>query len=201
MSYPKADNLQAFMIGAGIPAPDTLDYARVLASIIAQWERDTNICPFIASDTSSQKSATVEPGGYIELSGVLTAQADSLTIEGGSVIPVTDYRYQPTVPPYSLIEIDTAYVGSKVIILGKWGYSTCPDDVYDAILCKAASSLSARSGESANGINGAVQSVQQGDVKIQYSAITTTKAEYTAQQIQLNSIYDATVTRYKRLVI
>jgi hypothetical protein len=204
MSYPKADNLQAFMIGAGIPAADSLDYENVLSAVIKQWELDINYSPFISPIEDSARTYWVRDGGFIGLGGLVSLTS---VTSGSVLIEDQDYKAYPenatakSLPITHLI-MSNGYAGLKITVTGTWGFcSVCPEDVRLAILSKAASILSARASDSNSTLSGAVQSIQQGEVKIQYAAITTTKAEYSAQQIQFNNLYEDAVKRYRRLVI
>ena len=208
MAYPTYADLQAFALTAGIitSADNALDYRHTIAAAIDKWERDTNYLPFIA--TSQTRKYDVPQGQFLDLKGGLVSLT-SLAINGDAytedvqfyLLPRNaDVKGQPfTAIKFAFPLTNCNGLGVKTVsIVGTFGYSaTMPDDVKQAILSLGAVMLA----PSKSGSAGAVQAIKQDDVEISYSSISTTSAEYSAQQLQLMALYDETVQRYKRLVI
>lgn len=211
MAYPTDSDLQAFALNAGVISAGTdlaLDYGRVIASAIAQWEADSGWTPFIARTQTRLLDMPLPDGKVLNLrGGVLSIIA--FTISGTALTQGADYFLYPlNAPnvgkPYSWVEFASAYrqywpwqTPAQISITGSWGYAAdCPEDVKHAILSLACSNLVATKSGSATGM---VTSIQQDDVKLSYATNVQSASGLTPQQLQLNETYCEAVKRYRRV--
>ena len=210
MAYPTPEELQAFAINAGVVTAGqdlALDYGRVLASAINEFESATGWQPFISTTQTRVYDMPYPDGKILDFrAGILSIS--SFTISGTALTQGVDYVLYPlNAPnvgkPYSWCQFITRHVQwwpwtlpANVSITGQFGYaSDCPADVKHGILCLACSDLIAtKAGAATGGVNG----IKQDDVEIRYSTHTNSSG-LTPQQTQLTEAYNDIVKRYRRV--
>ncbi len=209
MAYPTGDDLQAFMVQAGMVAANTneaLDYSGYIDSAVAQWERDTGYYPFLNIGTEEVRVFDC-PDSYILAfdGGMIEMQdPDNFTVDTRILTAGIDYDFYPyNAPnkgkPYTAVKFRYIlraypYIQADIRIRANWGYTySLPADVKQALLSHAACNLMASSAYA----TGFVNMVKQDDVTIGYAS-TGSNAIMNAQQNQLINFYKDTLKRYKK---
>lgn len=213
MAYPTGDELQAYLVTAGIIQPNTneaLDYQGFMDAAIAQWELDTGYTPFLFDNNPINRFYDTPDGDFLDLQGGLLNIEDpeNFTLDGRTLVVGTDFDLYPydaiaRGKPYTAVKfrykLDGRYATPKNIsLLGEFGYcNTLPADVRIALLSLAAFNL-LPSASNTTVSNGTITQIRQDDVTISYGSNSSTN-HYSAVQLQQKSFYDKTLARYKRV--
>ena len=209
MAYPTGDDLQAFLVTAGIVEANTneaLDYQGYVDAAIAQWEADTGYKPFLAAEEATTRTYDTPDGFTLDMrGGLLSIEVDGFTMDGRALVAGVDYDLFPynaaaEGKPYLAVQfryrLDSRYANPRNISLeGTFGYATSlPADVLRAILSIAAFSIAT----TVSGASGTITQIRQDDVTISYGSNSASN-QYTASQLQLKAFYDSTLARYRRV--
>lgn len=210
MAYPTGDELQAFLVTAGIIAPNTneaLDYQGFVNAAISQWEADTGYVPFLFDNNPQTRTYDTPDGDLLELGGGLLniEQAEDFTMDGRTLVAGVDFDLFPynagdNGRPWTAVRfrypLNSRYANrANISLTGEFGYcASLPADVARAILSLAAINIV----PSISGASGTITQIRQDDVTISYGSNGSTN-QYTAVQIQLKAFYDATLARYRRV--
>lgn len=171
--WPSASDLQQFMAVNGYGSISGPDAQRYVASAVAEWEAMTGWSPFLSSGTEETRS--FDPPRYsahgfrLEIGAwrtIATVEIGGRVLESGEYV-LRNVSIEPE-PVYAVDFLVSVGGGPLSIeITGERGFcDNLPDDVFQAVLGKAAYDASASSVSGATRLS----SVQQGDVKYSYDA-------------------------------
>lgn len=209
-NYPTGDDLQAFATNAGVVTANadlSLDYGRVVAAAIKQWDSDTGWKPFVA--TTQTRYYDLPKSHILDLRGGLLSLTSVTVGTNTALVQALDFDLYPLNAatdglPYEWIEFRRTHVfaynrHAAVAVAGSFGrVTTVPDEVKHAILCNACVRLMPTKGNSATGM---VTQIHQDEIRIGYATNVTSKSGLTPQQMQLFDQYQVTMTDYRRLRI
>lgn len=210
MAYPTGDDLQAFLVTAGMIAANTneaLDYQSYVDAAVSQWEADTGYKPFLFNNNPQTRTYDTPDGDILELgSGLLNIeQPEDFTMDGRTLVAGVDFDLFPynagdNGKPWTAVRfrypLCSRYANrANISLTAEFGYcAVLPADVVRAILSLGAFNIM----PSISGATGTITQVRQDDVAISYGNNSST-AHYSAVQLQLKAFYDATLARYKRV--
>lgn len=172
-AYPTEADLQAFLIAAGISAEAPSGVGTYASGAAEEWEMKTGYKPFLAdSADSTEYFDGPAPSCYLDLRGgyvSITSLATGITAtDTTGTVQTVNSDYFPVYSGDTIVGIDfnAPLFGKRTIkIVGKRGYSaSIPDEVYNAILQKAAADCAPY----LTGL-GDLKSIKQGPVEYQFN--------------------------------
>lgn len=206
-AFPTISAVTTFLQEAGFLSgslPTSL--AGVADSAKEEWERDSGFMPWIGQADLTRYFDP--PVGYIlDLNGGL-ASLTTLTIAGQGLTEGQDYYLEPVnafpLAPWTYIRFAYNVYGEaqSIEVTGKWGYrvagsNAVPQDVYDAVLRRAASKALAVLSGSSGVATSPLTSVRQDDVAYTWAATSDTQVAVGGPAQWEREWYD-TLARYKR---
>jgi hypothetical protein len=204
--WPTSTDLGDFLTAAGYDY-GSADLDLAIGEAVEEWEKRTGYKPFLR-DSSDQTLYFDPPGAgsfgcVLDVRHLLTLTSLSYGLEedgtgGTAMAQGTDFVMLPydggaNETPWTHVRfLSNPYGGARSIkVVGKRGYSsTCPDDVFKAILKKAAASVVM---DLRVGHPGEATSVKQGPVEFQYGSEA---GRGTVDRF--NNDFDRAVRRYRR---
>jgi hypothetical protein len=191
-AWPTLAEVTAKLTARGVTV-EPAEVTSAIAAAVSQWERETNIYPFLAETQDS--TVLLDPPAWrtgdprrldlrsCYVSFTTVTVEDTVLTEGDS-----GYYTVPDAAPYTALEFNDVVDGlpRSIEIVGKRGYSaTVPDDAWLAVMDLAVERLISRANSTGN-----VEKIKQGGVEIQYG-----KTSYDSARAELSQ----TASRYRRI--
>lgn len=178
----------------------------ISAAAVSEWESNTGWRPFLKDSANVTRTYDDPEGMLLDLTaGVLTIT--SVTVGGTVMTANTDYYAQPVDAvlngrPYEWLEFATTLasgIPNNIKIVGRFGFSaSVPQDVWFAVLMKAAIMATHGLATSATAASGPLTSEQYADVAYQYASASSGSSVAADRLSRWNDSYLATVRRYSR---
>lgn len=208
MGYPTQTDLKNFVKGQGLGIDPTAspytfwDWAGAASAASSEFERAVRWFPFLASGSDSSRTFNAPVPNFtdlprLELGGGLVSLT-SVTVSGNAVVS----PYVQTKPDNATakgLPITALAFWRKpfpalplcVSVTGNWGFcATLPDDVFQAVLRRAAQLLMA---ESLLSVSGVTSKWKEGDVEQQTGTDSVKLAVQSYEQA-----FERVVVRYRR---
>lgn len=200
--YPTDRELADFLVNAGFGGATESDVRGMASAAAVEWERATGWRPFRADDLAATYAYDPPTHGlWLELgTAFLTITQVKVNVThddptGVTLVEGRDYLLETSQGVVQRLRFDTAFCRSpkSVRVTGRRGYCIdLPDDVFVAILARAASNAS----PSVQGSPGPVKRVEQGPVRYEY-ALEAGRA----QTDRWDQQFARAVARYQRITL
>lgn len=214
--YPETTDLQAF-VPSGFTLPSENIQQAALNAAIDEWHRRTGFTPFMAAEEEVTLSFTpaYERRGVIDFKGGFAA-VPVVTYSDTELVLYADYELMPENAverkrPYTYLRflgnnpwgygpLLTSSEDTRITVTGPFGfcpYGELPDDVWLAILAKAAANLSTN--VTGGSTNSGIVAKQEGTTRIEYAQ----GGPYRTEVKEWNSLFETTLRTpgYKRTAV
>lgn len=199
--YPTDAELAAFLTSSGLATTETA-VKGMAAAAATEWEAETGWRPFRAADSAATYAYDAPAHGqWLDLDApflTVTEVKVGVTLDdpAGTVLTLDEDYYLPRYQaPYERIQFACRFLRhpKSIRVTGRKGYCIdLPDDVYQAILARAASNASVM----VQGAAGPVRRIEQGPVKYEFD-LTSGRGQADRWDAQ----FARTVARYKRITL
>jgi hypothetical protein len=208
-NYPTTSELTGYLGSPTLPTVISSGYQSMLDSAVEDFERLTGIKPFKADANASTTifSSAHESGDALYLPTTyftLTSLKAGVTLSdaGTELVVDQDYFLLPEAGPYDMVRFrgPRSFGIKDFSVTGRKGYSTTiPEDVFEAILLKAAVTIY---NYQANAAGGSAYNVKQGPVELNFGeSFGKLEGGLAGKAKAAEQRFNAVVAKYKRMVI